>query len=233
VKNTTSDEYSTPHLAASSPVSCWGSCLGGGTTVQVEGVNLLGVCVTAHAVLNAAEHERRVSAGLGAVTDPALLDRLLDLPLAVPVADTVTWAEMSDQCPGVVDRDDDGATVTRLLEPPLTINHVVLAAAVSRELAAVQDASLFAGFTRRWIAVARDRVPDAAVLEAKLCGVGILDRCGRVLLAGEVPAALTIDGWTWLLQEKTYRRWLNQQSRDHGPRSPSPATGEASATQGQ
>jgi hypothetical protein len=199
----------------------------------VEGVNLLGVPVIAQAVLNAAEHERRASAGLGAVTDPALLDRLMDLPVAVPVADAVTWAEMSDQRPGVAERDEDGVTVTRMLEPPLVINDVVLAAAGGRELAAVQDASLFAGFTRRWIAVARDRVPDAAVLEAKLCGVGILDRCGRVLLAGEAPAALTIDGWTWLLQEKTYRRWLTQQSRDHGPGSPSPATGEASVTQGQ
>jgi hypothetical protein len=199
----------------------------------VEGVSLLGVRVTAYAVLNAAEHERRESAGLGAVTDPALLDCLMDLPVAVPVADPVTWAEMNSQPPGVVERDEDGATVARMLEPPLTISDVVVGATGGRELAAVQDASLFAGFTRRWIAATRDRVPDSAVLEAKLCGVGILDRSSRVLLAGEVAASLTIDGWTWLLQERTYRRWLSQQSRDHVPGSPSPATGEASATQGR
>jgi hypothetical protein len=220
-------------MAVSTLASRRGSYGGGRAVVQVEGVNLLGVRVTAHAVLNAAEHERRVSAGLGAVTDSGLLDRLMDLPVGVPVADAVTWAEMSDQRPGVVERDEEGATVTRMLAPPLRINDVVLAAAGGQELAAVQDASLFAGFTRRWIAATRNRVPDAAVLEAKLCGVGILDRYGRVLLAGEAPVTLTIDGWTWLLQEKAYRRWLNQQSRDHVLASPSPATGEASATQGR
>ncbi len=196
----------------------------------VEGVNLLGVRVTAYALLNAAEHGRRRSAGLGAVTDPALLDRLMDLPLALPVADPAIWAEMQDQVPGVVDRDEDSATVTRLLEPPLTIDDVAMTATAGRELRAVQDASLFAGFTRRWVTAARDRVPDSVVLEAKLCGVGILDRCGQVLLAAESPASLTVDGWTWLLQEKTYRRWLNQRPGDHVPASPSQATGGASAT---
>jgi hypothetical protein len=198
--------------------------------MRVEGVNLLGVRVTAYAVLNAAEHGRRRSAGLGAVSDPALLDRLMDLPAGLPVADPVIWAEMGDQLPGVVERDEDGATVTRLLEPPLTIDDVAVNAAVGREQGAVQDASLFAGFTRRWVTAARDRVPDSVVLEAKLCGVGILGRCGQVLLAAEAPASLTIDGWTWLLQEKTYRRWLNQRSGDHAPVSPSPATGGASVT---
>jgi hypothetical protein len=198
----------------------------------VERVNLLGVPVTACAVLNAAEHERRVSAGLGAVTDPALLDRLMDLPAGVPVADAVAWAEMTDQPRSVVERREDGVTVTRMLEPALAISDVVVAAAGGRELAAVQEA-LFAGFARRWIALTRSRVPDAVVLEAKLRGVGIVDRCGRVLLAGEDPAALAIDGWTWLLQEKAYRRWLSRPSAGRGPGSLSPATGKASATQGR
>ena len=47
---------------------------------------LLGVRVTAYAIINLAEHRRRETAGLGAVINPAPLDRLMDLP---------TGAEMS------------------------------------------------------------------------------------------------------------------------------------------
>ncbi|HEY1915484.1 MAG TPA: hypothetical protein VGH27_07905 [Streptosporangiaceae bacterium] len=135
---------------------------------------MLGTRVTAHAILNTAEHERRSSAGLGAVTDPALLDRLMELPVTVPVADPMVWAEMQDQSSAVIDRDIDGETVTRLLEPPLTVYDIVVAATAGQELGAVQDASLFAGFTRRWVGMTKKHVPDSVMLEAKLCGVGVL-----------------------------------------------------------
>ena len=184
-----------------------GACLSR-PAVRVEGVRLLGVRVTVHADLDAAEHARRVLAGLGAVTDPALLDRLLDVPASVPVIDPVLWAEMSGQPPGVIRRGKDGLTVTRVLRPPLTIHAVVVSAPGGGELAAVRDASLFAGFTTRWMAAARDRVREAAMLEAKLCGVGVLNRDGSVLLAAETLAAPRIDGWAWLLREKTYQQWL-------------------------
>lgn len=187
---------------------------------------MLGVGVTACVVINVAEHRRRVAAGMGAVTRPGLLDRLLDLPAGIPVTDPLVWAEMADQPPGIAERNEDGVSVTRRLESPLTIADVVVDAAAGRELRAVQDASLFAGFTRRWVAVTRARVPEAAMLEAKLCGVGILDLSRRVLLPAKKPVSLTVDGWSWLLAEKTYRHWLHS----HGPESPSAATGEASGT---
>jgi hypothetical protein len=196
----------------------------------VEGVSLLGARVTAYARLSTSEHERRIHVGLGAVVDPALLDRLMDLPAAVPVADVVVWAEMGNQPSSVVERGEDGATVVRMLRPPLMIDDVVLTAVPGRELRTVQDASLFACFTRRWVAVRRDSVPDSVVLEARLCGVGILDSRGSVLLAGETPATLTLDGWAWLLQEKTYRRWLSQRPQAHARASRSPAIGAASET---
>ena len=170
-------------------------------------VTLLGVRVTACVVINRAEHRRREAAVMAAVTNPALLDRLLDLPVAVPVTDPVVWAEMADQPPGIAERGDD-ASITRYLESPLTIAHVVVAAAAGRELRAVRDASLFAGFTRRWVAAARDRIPEAALLEAKVCGVGVLGAHRRVLLQAEQPVSVTVDGWSWLLEEKTYRHWL-------------------------
>ena len=182
------------------------------TSLQsASGVMLLGVRVTAHAAVNLAEHRRREAAGMAAVIDPALLDRLLDLPAGVPVIDPAGWAEMAGQPPGILERDPDGVSVTRRLEAPLSIADVVVQAAAGRELRAVQDASLFAGFTRRWVAA--DRVPDAVLLEAKLCGVGILDAGYEVLLPAAKPVALTRDGWSWLLEEKVYRRWLGGRPR--------------------
>jgi hypothetical protein len=193
----------------------------------VAGVRLLGVLVTAYTVINLAEHRRRAAAGMGAVTSPALLDRLLDLPAAVPVTDPVLWAEMADQPRGILERGEDSASVTRRLESPLTIADVVVQAASGRELRAVQDASLFAGFARRWMATARGRVPDATMLEAKLCGVGVVDPGHRVLLAAEKPVALTRDGWSWLLEEKAYGRWLSRRPAVRATASPGPAIGGA------
>jgi len=216
-------------LAAASSPAPWVSRRSGGSAVWVEAVTLLGVRVTAHVIINVAEHQRRQAAGMAAVTDPAVLDRLMDLPVATPVVDPVIWAEMADQPTGIIERGEDGMSVTRRLESPLVIEDVVVEAAAGRELRAVQDASLFAGFTRRWVAAARSRIPDTTLLEAKLCGVGILDSSRRVLLPAEKPVALTMDGWSWLLQEKAYRRWVSRRSQAHATGSPSPATGGASA----
>lgn len=178
--------------------------------VSVRPVNLLGVRVTASAVLNSAEHQRRGVLGLGAVTDPALLGRLLGLPARYPRRDAAVWAETSAAVTGIVDRGADGCTVTRLLEPPLVVDDVIVPASRGRELRALQDASLFASFTRRWAQAQGPAMPDTAILEAKLCGVGLLSSDGRVLLPAEPPTSTSADGWTWLLAEKVYRRWLRQ-----------------------
>ena len=204
---------------------------GGGPGVPVR-VMLLGVRVTAYAIINVAEHRRRETAGMGAVVNPGLLDRLMDLPMGISVTDPVVWAEMADQPGGVIERHGDGARVTRRLESPLTITDVVVDGVSGKELRAVQDASLFAGFTRRWISVMSGRIPDAAMLEAKLCGVGIVDvgvvdQRLRPLLAAEKPEGLTRDGWSWLLEEKTYRRWLTRRADDRERESPARATDEA------
>jgi hypothetical protein len=197
---------------------------------RVEGVVLLGVRVTAYTSVNAAEHRRRQAAGMGAVIDPGLLDRLMDLPVAVPLDDPALWAATADQPPGILERGEDGASVTRCLESPLTIADVVVHADAGRELRAVHGASLFAGFTRRWVAAARNRLPDATMLEAKVCGVGMLGPRHRVLLQAEKPVALTRDGWSWLLEEKAYRRWLSAPPGVRVMQSASPATGGASVT---
>lgn len=192
------------------------------------GVMLLGVRVTAYAIINIAEHQRRETAGMGAVINPALLDRLMNLPIGIPVTDPVVWAQMADQPRGVAERHEDGARITRRLESPLTITDVVVDATTGKELRAVQDASLLAGFTRRWIAATSGRIPDAAMLEAKLCGVGIVDQRRGLLLPAERPEGLTRDGWSWLLEEKTYRRWLTRRAGSREQESPARATDGAS-----
>lgn len=200
----------------------------GGEPGVPVGVMLLGVRVTAYAIINIAEHQRRETAGMGAVIDPALLDRLMDLPIGISVTDPVAWAEMADQPRAVAELHEDGARIIRRLESPLTIADVIVDAATGKELRAVQDASLFAGFTRRWIAATPSRIPDAAMLEAKLCGVGIVDQRRRQLLPAEKPEGLTRDGWSWLLEEKTYRRWLTRRAGNHEQESPARATDGAS-----
>ena len=216
------------HLPAvtSSPAPL-ASPYGGEPAVPVS-VMLLGVRVTAYAIINIAEHQRREIAGMGAVINPALLDRLMDLPIGISVTDPVAWAEMADQPRGVAERHEDGARITRRLESPLTITDVIVGAATGQVLRAVQDASLFAGFTRRWIAATPSRIPDAAMLEAKLCGVGIVDQRRRQLLPAEKPEGLTRDGWSWLLEEKTYRRWLTRRAGTHEQENPARATDGAS-----
>jgi hypothetical protein len=200
---------------------------GGEPAVPVQ-VMLLGVRVTAYAIINIAEHRRRETAGLGTVINPALLERLMDLPTGIPVTDPVVWAEMADQPRGVAECHADSARVTRRLESPLTITDVVVDATMGKELRAVQDASLFAGFTRRWIAATPGRIPETAMLEAKLCGVGIIDQRRRQLLAADKPQGLTRDGWSWLLEEKAYRRWLTRRAGSREKESPAQATDGAS-----
>jgi hypothetical protein len=196
----------------------------------VEGVSLLGIRVTAVAAIEASEHDRRVAAGCGAVTDPALLDRLLGLPMGTPVPDPIAWAETADQPAGVIERDADGVSVTRCLAVPLAIEDVIVVASAGRELRAVQDVSLFARFARRWVITTGRRIPDPVVLEAKLCGIGILDPAGEVL-ASEAPRTPgKMDSWDWMLREQIYRKWLSQPSQDRATVSLAQSTGEASAT---
>jgi hypothetical protein len=59
---------------------CRAAGVGTPQSVPVPAVTLPGVRVTARAILKQAEHDRRARAALEAVTDPALLGRLLELP---------------------------------------------------------------------------------------------------------------------------------------------------------
>jgi hypothetical protein len=80
------------------------------------------------------------------------------------------------------------------------------------------------------VSVRQDRIPESVRLEASLYGVGISDLSGQTLLPAEKPFKPTADGWTWMLREKVYGRWLSGQSRDGERGILSPATGEAMAS---
>ena len=165
-----------------------------GEVIPVGPLNLLGTRVIAQVRLNRAEVGRRDASGVGPVTNPALLTRLHDLPPRMPVYDPALWAETSGLPDGIVDRGDAVCAVVRLLEQPLVIDDVILRGERGRELRAVQDASLFASFARRWVQARRVAIPDAVILEAKLFGVGLLDLRGQVVLSAEPSTLTTTDG---------------------------------------
>lgn len=168
--------------------------------IPVGPVNLLGTRVIAQVRLNRAEVGRRDASGVGPVTNPALLARLHDLPLKMPVHDPALWAETSGLPDGIVDRDDAMCTVVRLLEQPLVIDDVILRGERGRELRVVQDASLFASFARRWVQARRVAIPDTVILEAKLFGVGLVDLRGQVVLSADTTYA-------------HHHRWLDMAAR--------------------
>jgi hypothetical protein len=72
-----------------------------------------------------------------------------------------------------------------------------------------------ASFTRPWAQAQTAAIPDIAILEAKLCGVGLLSPHGHIVLPAEPPTSATADRWTWLLGEKAYRRWLRHTTAEH------------------
>ena len=150
----------------------------------------VGTRVTAQVRLNRSEVGRR-TAQVSGRCDPALrgaclaaarrsaVRRLQEPAIRRPVCDPALWAETSGLPDGVVDRGGAGCTVVRLLEQPLVIDGVIIPGERGRELRAVQDASLFAGFTRRWVQARRVAIADTVTLEAKLCGVGCSARAAR------------------------------------------------------
>lgn len=182
--------------------------LAGGPVLTVSGVMLLGITVDVHVLFDIAEHRRREAADIGAVVDPRLLDRLLDLPHGIPVGDPAAWAELSGQHPGVVHVSDDGPEVTRLLRPPLRIMSVTVNAVPRRELKAIQAATWFGGFYPRRVRISRQRLPKLALVEADYFGVEVVDQQDHVLVPPAAPPKEIMDKWSWLNEEQAYHRWL-------------------------
>jgi hypothetical protein len=140
--------------------------------VVVRGARSAGSVADALVIPDLEECARRRAIGLGAVTSLALLDALMSLPTLEPVrTDDLSWYvhRQVHQAPlGVVQLD--GAWVTRVLTPPLTVVAAVVRATAWRQ--ALQRAARFTPFAQRLMML--DRVPPSEFTwEASIAGIGV------------------------------------------------------------
>lgn len=164
---------------------------------------------------DATEQTRRREFALGAVTSLALLDALLNLPLGVPTHrdDLAPYArEMLWRAPaGVVELD--GAWVSRLLVPPLTVVAAVVRTVTWRR--AIQHAGRFAPFTQRLLVF--DRVPAPELTwEANVAGVGVwavVDGETREVCRPEPFVRRYWKAAGWRFAEHAYAAWLTSTPR--------------------
>jgi hypothetical protein len=106
------------------------SALTPGSPAWVEnGARLSGARANAVVTIDPFEHERRMQAHLGAVTDLALLDLFLTLPQGWPVATTALDPEALDhlrRAPRGCWTGDHGVDIVRLLQRPCQVETVVV-----------------------------------------------------------------------------------------------------------
>ncbi|MGF7234997.1 MAG: hypothetical protein ACQSGP_08565 [Frankia sp.] len=171
----------------------------------VRGVLLLGTVVDAAIAVDVAEHRRRQTVGLGGVAHPRLLRRLLGVPTQEQVEDPLLHAETSLLPAGLVERDE-GSGVRRLLRPPLRIAAVAVRARREAGHRQVRAASLFAGFSPRWVVAERPRVDPSVVVAAAVYDVGIATHSPApdVVVQAGPPRTQAAPEWAWCLAEQVY-----------------------------
>ena len=179
----------------------------------VPGVGFAGTRVTAVIRPDEAEVRRREQAGLGAVLDFDLTDRLADLPVDWPVPrdvlDRTTIQLLEAAPPGVV--DDVDAAVIRRWRPAVTVTGILLVTG-RQWRPGLANVSLFAPDAPRGL-VLRQRPRDEQVLrdEAGELGVGVIvpDADGRHRLLVEPLHDKTYDLGPrhWRLLEIAYLAW--------------------------
>ncbi|ONH29766.1 hypothetical protein [Pseudofrankia asymbiotica] len=174
--------------------------------------------------LDAVEHERRVRFGLGALSYPRLLRRLAGMPPGVLVEDPDLLVEASLLPDGVVACSADG--VGRLVEPPLTLDAVVVAALGMAQTRHVRVAERFAPYASRWVVSGDARFDPAVFVAASVHGVGLAGRRPDVdvVAVAAPPAGRARPGHAWLLAEQVYGAWLTTGARVGRTRTPNVAT---------
>ena len=186
--------------------------LGTSWEVVTDGARLGGVRADAVVGLNAAEHERRQLAGLGALTELALLKGCMNLPLNV----SVRSADLAEQDQAVLSRapqsvvDVAGGFMTRRIRSVMAVHAVMLTG--TRWTALLARASAFCGVAQR-VVVLTSGPSDLSqrLWEAQLQGIGIwIDNGSDVveLLAPEVFVPRLIKPARWRFQENAYSCWL-------------------------
>lgn len=178
--------------------------------VVVHGVALLGQRVSVVAKIETEEHEWRGEAGIGALVDYELLDRLVDLPYRVPISAGADEAFAGARASGAV--EIDGGTVIRVVRRPCQVIGVLRHG--DAWLRSIEEMSLFAPLAARAVILSGGTADDdAAELEAASLGVG-LARCDRDGLEPRVtvlpkPTSPRLSTGSWLMAETVYAAWLH------------------------
>lgn len=175
-----------------------------------HGARSAGSVADALAMHDTTEQARRREFALGAVQSLALLDALLNLPLRVPTHrdDLAPYArELLWRAPaGAVELD--GAWVSRLLTPPLTVVAAVVRTRTWRR--AIQRAGRFAPFAQQIMVF--DRVPAPELTwEANAAGIGVwveVDGETREVCRPEPFARRYWKAAGWRFTEHAYAMWL-------------------------
>jgi hypothetical protein len=190
------------------------SALTPGSPAWVEnGARLSGARANAVVTIDPFEHERRMQAHLGAVTDLALLDLFLTLPQGWPVATTALDPEALDhlrRAPRGCWTGDHGVDIVRLLQRPCQVETVVVDG--DRWHKSLETARRFAAAAPVVVRTPADARVDSSMLwAAQLLGIGVWQVDGtdhRVLVAPEVPPGGVVKAAKWRFEEWAYRQWL-------------------------
>lgn len=145
-----------------------------GTRLAAVTVPMLGVTAAIDYRVDAAEVARRRRAGCGAITDLAVLDALMGLPVRIPI----TTTDLTDRERRILRRAPAGALActdertTRLAVPPVSVELAVVRARDWRK--GLARAGRFAPFCARAIHLpTRPADYDDAAMQAGFFGIGI------------------------------------------------------------
>jgi hypothetical protein len=167
------------------------------------GARLSGERADALVQLNWAEHERRLTSGLGALTDLTLLRLCMDLPLDA----AVRWRDLPHEAAAVLRRARHG--VVECTDEAVTRR---VSGVGTGWTALLNRAAAFAGVAQRVIVLKRvPRDLSQRLWEAQVQGVGVwIDDGGPVVevLPPEVFVPRLIKPARWRFQENAYASWL-------------------------
>ncbi len=175
-----------------------------GRTVQLE------------ARVDSSEISRRTDAGLGALTQPALLAALVSLPVGEPVS----WSGLDRRLQrvlrsapvGVVERTH--RQVIRLAAAPLMVQSITVDARAART--ALEVASTFAPFCRRSVSLPFASIDEWVLFEAAFYGIGVELHGSPVRQVVLAPAPFVMRRWTWASWQFHEEVWdLLGRSVDH------------------
>lgn len=160
--------------------------------------------------VDAGEHLRRRSYGLGALTGRTRLADLLELPvgLGVPVGRLPgdTQSRLRRCPPGVV--NEDRGEFIRLLVRPCTVTHIVVTAETWRAALPVLDR--YAPFAQRHVALPRGEAIDPYVCyAAERFGIGVRDHDGEQIIEAETFVVRRFSAVGWSFVERMYERVLD------------------------